>query len=58
MLQRGRDGRLPVRRSEGLLAVHTDAQRGEPMIEERLVDPHVCVNRAMTPSSLVPRKSC
>jgi hypothetical protein len=37
--QGGGDHRLPVCYPEGLLAVHTGAERGEFMIEERLVDP-------------------
>ena len=36
--QRGRDHRLPVRRSEGLPAIHTGAQGGEFMINERLIN--------------------
>lgn len=37
--QGGGDHRLPVCGSEGLLAVHAGAQRGEFMIEEQLIDP-------------------
>ena len=37
--QHGRDHRVPVRRSERLLAVHTGAQDGEFMINERLINP-------------------
>ena len=43
--QGGRDGRLPVHYPKGLLPIHTSAQDGEFLIDERLIDPREPLGR-------------
>ena len=51
--QGGGDHRLPVCGPEGLLPIHTGAQRGEFMIEERLIDPLEPVGGGLDGSGVV-----
>jgi len=50
--QRGRSHRLPVRRSEGLLAVYTGAQSSDCMINERLINPLEPLGRCLDGSGI------
>ena len=50
--QRGGDGGLPVYCPEGLLPIHTGAQGGEFMIDERLIDPREPVGRELDGSEV------
>jgi len=50
--QRGRSHRLPVRRSEGLLAVYTGAQSSDFMINERLINPLEPLGRCLDGSGI------